>query len=153
MIKARLRTQTLQARIRAHFLFNSMNTIANLTRTSPEEAVEDLADLFRASLSHQDNIKLDEGLEFTRRYINIEELRLGDRLQIEWLIENNVDTDRKIARADSPALDGKRDLLRARAATGGWYGEIVDHASARSRLFLNQQSIARKARLSAAFRQ
>lgn len=99
VIEARSRIQALQARIRPHFLFNSMNTIASLTRTSPElaeKAVEDLADLFRASLGHQDSVKLDEELEFTRRYINIEELRLGDRLQIEWLIEDNVDTDAKV---------------------------------------------------------
>jgi two-component system, LytTR family, sensor histidine kinase AlgZ len=61
--------------------------------------VEDLADLFRASLGHQDMVKLDEELEFTRRYINIEQLRLGDRLSVEWNIEDAVDPD-----APVPAL-------------------------------------------------
>jgi two-component system sensor histidine kinase AlgZ len=102
VIEARSRIQALQARIRPHFLFNSMNTIASLTRTNPElaeKAVEDLADLFRASLGHQDMVKLDEELEFTRRYINIEQLRLGDRLSVEWNIEDAVDPD-----APVPAL-------------------------------------------------
>lgn len=99
VIEARSRIQALQARIRPHFLFNSMNTIASLTRTNPElaeKAVEDLADLFRASLGHQDQVKLSEELMFTRRYINIEELRLGDRLEIEWRIDDNVDSDAKV---------------------------------------------------------
>jgi len=53
-LEARSRVMALQARIRPHFLFNSMNTIASLTRSDPEraeEAIEDLSDLFRASLS------------------------------------------------------------------------------------------------------
>lgn len=99
VIEARSRIQALQARIRPHFLFNSMNTIASLTRTNPELAektVLDLADLFRASLGHQDQVKLEEELVFTRRYINIEELRLGDRLKIEWRIDANVDSGAKV---------------------------------------------------------
>jgi two-component system sensor histidine kinase AlgZ len=85
---ANARFKTLQARIRPHFLFNSMNTIASLTRTDPklaEEVVEDLADLFRASLA-TDNIttSLAEELELVRRYINIEAQRLGERMIVEW---------------------------------------------------------------------
>jgi two-component system sensor histidine kinase AlgZ len=82
------RIQALQARIRPHFLFNSMNTIAALTRTDPqraEEAVEDLADLFRATLrdSHSP-LRLKEELELSRIYQRIEALRLGDRLEVKW---------------------------------------------------------------------
>ncbi|MEN8129370.1 MAG: histidine kinase [Pseudomonadota bacterium] len=91
--EARFRIQALQARIRPHFLFNSMNTIASLTRTNPELAektVEDLADLFRASLGQRDTVRLDEELEFTRRYINIEQLRLGERLNIDWQVDNSI---------------------------------------------------------------
>ena len=76
-VEAKSRIQALQARIRPHFLFNSMNTIASLTLTNPqmaEKAVEDLADLFRASLGHQDKVTLAEELNFTRRYINMEKL-------------------------------------------------------------------------------
>jgi len=86
--EAHSRIEALQARIRPHFLFNSMNTIAALTRTDParaEEAVEDLADLFRATLrdSHSP-LRLKEELELTRIYQRIEALRLGDRLKVTW---------------------------------------------------------------------
>ena len=86
--EAQSRIQALQARIRPHFLFNSMNTIAALTRSDPkraEEAVEDLADLFRATLrdSHSP-LRLKEELELTRIYQRIESLRLGARLDVTW---------------------------------------------------------------------
>lgn len=88
--EARSRIDALQARIRPHFLFNSMNTIASLTRSDParaEEAVEDLADLFRASLSEtRQQISLKEELEVARIYQRIEQLRLGNRLRVEWLV-------------------------------------------------------------------
>jgi two-component system sensor histidine kinase AlgZ len=88
--EARSRIEALQARIRPHFLFNSMNTIAALTRTNPrraEEAVEDLADLFRATLrDSQSPLRLKEELELTRIYQRIEELRLGDRLKVQWQV-------------------------------------------------------------------
>lgn len=86
--EARSRIHALQARIRPHFLFNSMNTIASLTRTSPklaEEAVEDLADLFRATLTDTDSpLRLKEELELSRMYQRIEALRLGSRLKVTW---------------------------------------------------------------------
>jgi two-component system sensor histidine kinase AlgZ len=86
--EARSRIHALQARIRPHFLFNSMNTIASLTRTSPklaEEAVEDLADLFRVTLRDSDKpLHLKEELELSRMYQRIEGLRLGPRLQVKW---------------------------------------------------------------------
>jgi two-component system sensor histidine kinase AlgZ len=85
---ANARLKTLQARIRPHFLFNSMNTIASLTQTDPrlaEEVVEDLADLFRASLAADaDRTTLDEELDLCRRYLNIEAQRLGERLRVVW---------------------------------------------------------------------
>jgi two-component system sensor histidine kinase AlgZ len=89
-MQARARVHALQARIRPHFLFNSMNTIASLTRTDPalaESAVQDLADLFRANLSEKRNtITLAEELEVARIYQRIEQLRLGERLRVEWNI-------------------------------------------------------------------
>jgi len=89
--EAEARLQSLQSRIRPHFLFNSMNTIASLTRTSPEQAeaaVEDLADLFRATLRDVRQFHtLAEEVTLCRRYLEIEGLRLGDRLKIEWTIE------------------------------------------------------------------
>ena len=86
--EARSRIEALQARMRPHFLFNSLNTIAALTRSDPrraEEAVEDLADLFRATLRDSvSRLRLKEELELTRIYQRIEELRLGDRLKVRW---------------------------------------------------------------------
>jgi two-component system sensor histidine kinase AlgZ len=86
--EARARIQALQARIRPHFLFNSMNTIAALTRSQPEvaeAAIEDLSDLFRASLSQaEDGATLGDELALARRYLHIEALRLGDRLSVVW---------------------------------------------------------------------
>ena len=87
-LEARARIHALQARIRPHFLFNSMNTIASLTRSNPaqaEEAIEDLSDLFRVSLSDaRAQITLQEEIEIARTYQRIEQLRLGDRLQVRW---------------------------------------------------------------------
>jgi two-component system, LytTR family, sensor histidine kinase AlgZ len=91
-LQARARVHALQARIRPHFLFNSMNTIAALTRSNParaEEAVQDLADLFRANLSEKRNqIALCEEIEVARTYQRMEQLRLGDRLRVEWKIDS-----------------------------------------------------------------
>lgn len=90
-MQARARVHALQARIRPHFLFNSMNTIASLTRSDPrraESAVQDLSDLFRANLSEQRNtITLAEEIEVARTYQRIEQLRLGERLRVEWQID------------------------------------------------------------------
>jgi two-component system sensor histidine kinase AlgZ len=87
-LRAAARVHALQARIRPHFLFNSMNTIAALTRSNPpraEVAVQDLADLFRATLSDKgDTITLAEELEVARTYQRMEQLRLGGRLRVEW---------------------------------------------------------------------
>jgi two-component system sensor histidine kinase AlgZ len=86
-VQATARLQALQARIRPHFLFNSMNTIASLTHDQPdlaEQAIENLADLFRASLAAEANISLQQELELTRSYIDLESLRLGERLQVNW---------------------------------------------------------------------
>jgi len=89
--EAEARIQALQARIRPHFFFNCMNTIASLTRSHPmlaEEAVEDLADLFRASLlPARDRVTLGGELELCRQYLRIEALRLQDRLAIDWQID------------------------------------------------------------------
>jgi two-component system sensor histidine kinase AlgZ len=86
--EAESRLVALQARIRPHFLFNSMNTIAALTRESPaaaEQAVLDLADLFRASLAEASQlIPVAEEFEIARVYERIERLRLGERLEVDW---------------------------------------------------------------------
>jgi two-component system sensor histidine kinase AlgZ len=91
-LQAKARVHALQARIRPHFLFNSMNTIAALTRSNParaEEAVQDLADLFRATLSEKRNeIALAEEIDVARTYQRMEQLRLGARLRVDWKVDS-----------------------------------------------------------------
>lgn len=85
--------QALKARIRPHFLFNSMNTIASLVRIDAdkaEKAVEDLADLFRASLREETNHTLRDELDLTSSYLDIEHLRLDQRLSIDWVIDDSA---------------------------------------------------------------
>jgi two-component system sensor histidine kinase AlgZ len=89
--EAHARLQALQSRIRPHFLFNSLNTIASLTRIDPEQAeaaVENLADLFRNNLTDVSHCTtLGEELELAYRYLEIEKLRLGKRLKLRWCID------------------------------------------------------------------
>jgi two-component system sensor histidine kinase AlgZ len=94
-VQARARLQALQARIRPHFLFNSMNTIASLTHDQPdlaEQAIENLSDLFRASLAAESSISLQQELELTRSYIDLEALRLGERLTVNWRLPEEEPT-------------------------------------------------------------
>jgi two-component system sensor histidine kinase AlgZ len=90
--QARSRADALQARIRPHFLYNSMNTIASLTRSDParaEEAVLDLTELFRANLDEQRSlITLHEELENARTFLRIEQLRMGERLRVHWNVDD-----------------------------------------------------------------
>lgn len=79
--------ESLQARIRPHFLFNTLNTGAALVHQRPGEAERlllDLADLFRAALAGPREIPLTEELALARRYLEIESLRFGDRLRVDW---------------------------------------------------------------------
>jgi two-component system sensor histidine kinase AlgZ len=85
------RLQALQARIRPHFLFNSINAVLSLIRREPkqaEEALEDLAELFRVLM--RDNRQLAPLLDevtLCKQYLGLEKLRLGERLCIEWHID------------------------------------------------------------------
>lgn len=86
------RLQALQSRIRPHFLFNSMNSIASLIRTDPEQAekaLEDLADVFRVLLADaRKMVPISVEGELARQYLDIEKLRLGDRLKVKWTASN-----------------------------------------------------------------
>ena len=86
------RLQALQSRIRPHFLFNCMNTIASLTRKAPdlaEQSIEDLADLFRASLLEPTTLyRIEDEWKLCQHYLRIEGHRLGSRLKIKWDIES-----------------------------------------------------------------
>ena len=78
----------LQARIRPHFLFNALNSAVALVREEPQKAerlLEDLSDLFRAALQDpRSTIALSEEIELAQRYLDIEQIRFGERLQVEW---------------------------------------------------------------------
>ncbi|NEX61545.1 sensor histidine kinase [Noviherbaspirillum galbum] len=86
LVEARL--QALQARIRPHFLFNSLNAVLSLIRNEPrraESALEDLAELFRVLMSDPRSMTtLDEELRLCRQYLSIEQIRLGARMRVEW---------------------------------------------------------------------
>ena len=82
------RLQALQARIRPHFLFNSINAVLSLVRKDPkqaENALLDMADLFRVLMrDNRELVPLDDEIELCRQYLDLEKLRLGDRLQVDW---------------------------------------------------------------------
>ncbi len=84
------RLAALNARIRPHFLFNSLNTVLSLIRARPQEAevaLESLSDLFRAAM--RDPAKgssLADEIAIVRQYLELEKLRLGERLHVDWQI-------------------------------------------------------------------
>jgi two-component system sensor histidine kinase AlgZ len=84
-LKARI--QALQARIHPHFLFNSLNNVLSLISIDPDKAEQmllDLSRLFRASLQELKLVRLKDEIELCQRYLAIEQVRLGERLQVEW---------------------------------------------------------------------
>jgi two-component system sensor histidine kinase AlgZ len=84
--------QALQSRIRPHFLFNSMNSIAGLLRADPEraeKALHDLADVFRVLLADARKlVPITAERDLARQYLEIEKIRLGERLHVKWLASN-----------------------------------------------------------------
>jgi two-component system sensor histidine kinase AlgZ len=86
------RLDSLRARIRPHFLFNTLNSIASLIMSRPEaaeQAVEDLSELFRVSLGEEQRpTTVADELRLCELYLGIEELRLGDRLRVEWRVDD-----------------------------------------------------------------
>jgi two-component system, LytTR family, sensor histidine kinase AlgZ len=87
---AEARLQALQARIRPHFLFNSINAVLSLIRSQPkraETALEDMADLFRVLMSeNRDLVPLADEISLCHKYLDLEKLRLEERLKITWQI-------------------------------------------------------------------
>ena len=85
---AEARIQALQARIRPHFLYNSINAVLSLIRSEPrraERALEDLADLFRVLMADNRTLApIGNEVELTRQYLALESLRLGERLRVTW---------------------------------------------------------------------
>ncbi len=88
------RLQALQARIRPHFLFNSINAVLSIVRADPkraETALEDMADLFRMAMAeNQEMVALSSEIALSRQYLALEKLRLGERLVEHWQIDDGV---------------------------------------------------------------
>jgi two-component system, LytTR family, sensor histidine kinase AlgZ len=93
-LELQARLDSLRARIRPHFLFNTLNSIASLIVSRPasaEQAVEDLAELFRASLKEtRGETTVADELRLCELYLGIEQLRLGDRLLVDWQVAEDV---------------------------------------------------------------
>ncbi len=85
------RLQALQARIRPHFLFNSINAVLSLIRSQPkraETALEDMAELFRVLMGeNRDLVPLEQEITLCKQYLNIESLRMEDRLRVDWRVD------------------------------------------------------------------
>jgi len=89
---AEARLQALTARIRPHFLFNSLNAVLSLIRAEPrraEQALEELAELFRALMrDHRELVPIADEIALCRQYLDLEKLRLGERLTVDWQIDD-----------------------------------------------------------------
>lgn len=85
---AEARLLALTARIRPHFLFNSLNAVLGVMRSEPrraETALEELADLFRVLMrENAELVPLSEEIAVARQYLNLERLRLGERIRVAW---------------------------------------------------------------------
>ena len=86
--EAQAKMQALQSRLRPHFVFNSLNIIASLTRSAPakaETSIEDMADLFRMMLGEDENlVPVKNEIEVAKKYLGLETLRLDNRLTVDW---------------------------------------------------------------------
>jgi sensor histidine kinase YesM len=86
---------SLKASIHPHFLFNSLTSLSVLTRKSPELAQKtslQLADFLRYSLNYgqQEWARIQDEIEHIKDYLGIEKLRLGDRLQVDYIIDHDA---------------------------------------------------------------
>ncbi|WP_456999895.1 sensor histidine kinase [Luteimonas sp. A534] len=119
--------EALQARVRPHFLFNTLNTGIALVHSRPQEAERlllDLSDLFRAALSGRSEVSLGEELSLAQRYLEIEALRFGERLDLRWQISA---TDAELQAATLPALSVQplvENAIRHGVESGGSGGRI-----------------------------
>lgn len=89
------RLQVLRARIRPHFMFNSINVVLGIMRSRPDQAetaLQDMADLFRMAVAEtQDMVRMQQEINLSRQYIALEQLRMGERLRVNWQIHDGLD--------------------------------------------------------------
>ena len=133
-VDASVRLAELQSRIRPHFLFNALNTALALVRVDPARAegvLEDLAQLFRVALADAGaSVSLDEEVDLAQRYLAIEQVRYGSRLQLSWDIDERVGRARvpplvlqplvenAVRHGVEPSLEGARIWVQAAARRG-----------------------------------
>jgi two-component system sensor histidine kinase AlgZ len=140
------RLAELQARVRPHFLFNTLNVAIALVRIDPgraEQVLEDLAELFRAALGAlEGESTLGEEIRLARMYLDIECMRFGDRLTIEWDIDEAVAPARvpplvlqplvenAVRHGIEPNAAGGRLQVRARARNGRAWVQVINSVGA-----------------------
>jgi two-component system sensor histidine kinase AlgZ len=133
-VDASVRLAELQSRIRPHFLFNALNTALALVRVDPARAegvLEDLAQLFRVALADAGtSVSLDEEIDLAQRYLAIEQIRYGKRLQLSWDIDARVGAARvpplvlqplvenAVRHGVEPAVQGGRIWVQAAVRRG-----------------------------------
>jgi two-component system sensor histidine kinase AlgZ len=139
---AEARLQALQARIRPHFLFNTLNSAIALVREEPAKAetmLEDLSELFRSALADpNESVTLADEIALAGRYLAIEQVRFGDRLRVRWDIDSAADAARlpplllqplvenSIRHGLEPQIEGGSVLVRAWRDGTQLVIEIVD---------------------------
>jgi two-component system sensor histidine kinase AlgZ len=132
----RARLAELQSRIRPHFLFNTLNTAISLVQSDPARAegvLEDLAELFRVALANHGSggtVTLASEIDLAQRYVAIENLRFGERLDVRWELDPAASAARlpplalqpllenAVRHGIEPAEDGGTIRVRTRAALG-----------------------------------
>ena len=128
------RLAELQARIRPHFLFNTLNSALSLVQHDPARAetlLEDLAELFRVALSERgESTSLADELELARRYLEIEQIRFGDRLRLIWEVDPDAGgarlpplllqplVENAVQHGVEPSADGGTIRIRTRVHRG-----------------------------------
>jgi LytS/YehU family sensor histidine kinase len=150
LVEARLREEAaraelaaLQARINPHFFFNTLNTITSLLDEDPRLAqtvVQTLADLFRYTFkaAGAGPVALREELEFTRGYLEIEQARFGERLQVAWQVEEDAGevavpglilqplVENAVAHGIAPLARGGRLTIAGRVENGQLLLDVAD---------------------------
>jgi two-component system sensor histidine kinase AlgZ len=121
---ASARLAELQSRIRPHFLFNALNTAIALVRVDPgkaEAVLEDLAELFRVALADAGaSVSLADEIELARRYLAIEQVRFGTRLDVQWQIDPKAVAARVPPLMLQPLVENAVRHGVEPVAEGGW---------------------------------
>lgn len=144
----RARLAALQANIRPHFFFNTLNTVASLIVIDPEKAEQmllELAQLFRAVLrGTEETTSLTEEIKLGQGYLDIEQTRLGDRMRVEWELPHTLPEIRvpqlilqpllenAVYHGIQPVVEQGSIKVSLKQAAKGWLLEISNSKSSES---------------------